>query len=141
MNPLFSIALRIWHPALPAKDVVSRIGLPVQFINSVGEQRRTPKGQLLEGVYTQTYCCFELKKKTAGHLDEDLIPWCSFLEERLPFMQELTNSGGRAEFRIGIFLDGDRGFELDNLLVGRIHVLGLGLSIEMYRLSDGEICA
>jgi len=137
-RPLSSIALRIWHPTLPAHELVSRIALPARFSNSVGEQRRTPKGQILEGVYAQTYCCFELKKKAASHLDEDLAPWCAFLEQRLPFMQQLARSGGRMEFRVGIFLDGDRGFEIDSLLLQRICAIGLGLSIEMYRLSDSE---
>jgi hypothetical protein len=140
-SPLSSIALRVWHPTLPATEIVSRIALPVQFMNSVGEQRRTPKGQLLEGVYPQTYCCFQLKKKAASPLDEDLTPWCTFLEQHLLFMQDLVRSGGRTEFRVGIFLDGDRGFEFGNPLIQRIYALGLGLSIEMYRLGDAELNA
>jgi hypothetical protein len=138
-NLCSSIALRIWHPALSASDVIYRIALPAQFANSVGEQRRTPKGHWLKGLYAQTYCCFQLKKKAASQLEQDLVPWCEFLEQRLLFMHELTRSGGRAEFRIAIFVDGDRGFELSNLLIRRIYMLGLELSIEMYRLSDNEI--
>jgi hypothetical protein len=55
------------------------------------------------------------------------------------FMHELIRSGGVTEFRVGIFLDGDRGFELSNPLIRRIYTLGLDLSVEMYRLSDDEI--
>ena len=79
------------------------------------------------------------KKKSPGHLDEDLTPWCEFLEKKLTFLQEFLRTDGRLEFYIGIFLDGDRGFELDKLILQRICAIGLGLSIEMYRLSDSEV--
>lgn len=138
-KPLSSIALRLWHPTLAAADIVSEVGLEAEFSNTVGQQRRTPKGQILEGVYRETYCCFKIKEKAPGHLNEDLAPWCEFLEKHLIFLREFLRTDGRLEFYIGMFLDGDRGFELDNLMLQKISTLGLGLSIEMYRLSDSEI--
>jgi hypothetical protein len=61
---------------LPHSDIVLEIGLEAEFSHTVGQQRRTPKGQLLEGTYGETYCCFKIKKKKASHLDDDLRPWC-----------------------------------------------------------------
>jgi hypothetical protein len=79
-----------------------------------------------------------LKKKGKGRLDSDLISWCEYLEKRVIFFQKLARTGGKIEFYVSVFLDGDRGFEFNNSLLQRIYTLGLGLSVEMYRLSDAE---
>lgn len=136
--PISSISLRLCHPTLPHSDIVREIGMKAEFSHTVGQQRRTPKGRLLEGLYRETYCCFKIKKKGASHLDDDLRPWCDFLEKHAIFLQVFLETGGRLEFYISIFLDGDRGFELDGPMLQRISALGVGLSVEMYRLSDDE---
>jgi hypothetical protein len=138
-SPVSNISLRFWHPTLPAIDIISEIDLPVKFNNSVGQQRRTPNGQPLEGTYQQTYCCFVLKTKTSRHLDTEFASGCEYLETRASFIQTFLQTGGTLEFYVSIFLDGDRSFELGNLLMRRMCALGVGLSIEMYRLSDKEL--
>ena len=56
----------------------------------------------------------------------------------MTFIREFLRTGGRVEFYVSIFLDGNRGYELDRSMLQRMSAIGLGLSVEMYRLSDTE---
>jgi hypothetical protein len=135
---LFSLSLRLWHPTLAAVDLTSRFDLEVEVSHSVNERRRTPKGTLLDGVYPQTYCCLSLKKSGKSRLDRHLNSWCEYLEKRISFLREFVRTGGKLEFYVSIFLDGDKGFEVNSALAQRICTLGLGFSVEIYRLTDTE---
>jgi hypothetical protein len=126
------ISLRLWHPTLSAAAIISEFDLKIRFSNSVNEHRKTPTGIPLDGVYKETYCCFQWKEKRLGRLDRDMISGCEYLEKHLVFLQEFLRTGGRLEFYVGIFLQGDSGFEIDNALFRRMQALGLGLSVEMY---------
>jgi hypothetical protein len=92
----------------------------------------------LNGIHSETYCCFLLKNKTRSRLDNEIIHSCEYLEQRADFVKDFARSGGTIEFYASIFLDGDGGFEVDRSLLQRILALGLGLSVEMYRLNDNE---
>jgi hypothetical protein len=138
-SPVSNISIRLWHPTLPAIDIISELALQVKFSNSVGQKKKTPKGEQLEGIYQETYCCFLFRTKTTEHLHKEFAAGCEHLEARASFMDNFLRTGGRLEFYVSIFLDGDRGFELDNLLLRRMDALGLGLSVELYRLRDEEL--
>ncbi len=140
-NLVFNISFHVRHPAMPSTKIVEELGLAVRSVRSVGENRATPKGTLLEGTYAETYCSFLLQTKTTGHLDKHLGIWCAFLEKHGAFLHEISGTGGNFEFYISIFLDGDRGFVLENRLLHRMDALGVGLSVEMYRLNDEEASA
>ena len=136
--PVFTLSLRLWHSTQRADDIIAALQLPPRFYHSVGSDRQTPKGTPLDGIYEETYCCFLLEKKMRGHLDEYLEHWCEYLEKFTEFLNDFLRTNGKLEFYASIFLDGDKGFEIKNILLNRICALGLGLSIEMYRLSDKE---
>ena len=113
---LSSISLRLTHPnSLSAAAIISEFDLKIRISHTVNEHRRTPKGTPLEGVYKETYCCFELKEKGLGRLDRDLASGCGYLEKHPTFLQEFLRTGGTVDFYIGIFLEGDGGFEIDNI--------------------------
>jgi len=137
-NLLFNISFHVQHQSLAALNIISEFDLTPRFFHSVGEARKTPKGTPLEGIYAETYCSFLLEKKVAGHLDEYLEHWRDYLEKHAEFLNGLLTSGGKLEFYVSIFLDGDKGFEIKNSQLKRIYALGLGLTVEMYRLSDEE---
>ena len=136
---LFTMSFRVWHPTRAASDVISVLNLPVWFAHSVGEPRRTPKGAPLAGVYGETYCCFLLQEKTRDRLDKCVARWCELLQTHDDFLQDFRHTGGKIEFYVSIFLDDDRGFELNNEMLKRMDDAGLGLSIEMYRLGNSEL--
>ena len=139
MNGLqFSLSLRLWHPTFHAANLTAEFDLEVEVSHDIKERRRTPKGTILDGVYSETYCCFSLKKNSEGRLGSDLNVWCEYLERHASFLREFVHTGGRLEFYVSIFLDGDRGFEIKNSMFRRICALGLDLSVEMYRLNDKE---
>ncbi len=50
----FVVALFIIHPTLSPSEISAALGLDAHFIHPVGEQRKTPKGALLPGVYRDT---------------------------------------------------------------------------------------
>lgn len=137
-SPVSNISLRMWHPTFAANEIISEMKLHAKFSNSVGEQRRTPTGTPLEGVYKETYCSFSLKNKTSNHLNKELLAECDHLDQHAGFLRSFLHTGGRLEFYISIFLDGDRGFEINPSLIRRMTALELGFTVEMYRLSDQE---
>jgi hypothetical protein len=44
-----NIALRIYHPTLASKDVIENVGFPTKIDHSVGLDRISNIGKLLEG--------------------------------------------------------------------------------------------
>src|SRR5215813_11173264 len=112
--PVFALSLRLWHPTQRAEGVISTLQLPIRFYHSVGDARRTPKGAPLEGTYEETYCCFRLEEKMRARLEQCISRWCKSLRQHHDFLGIFVQSGGKIEFYVSVFLEGDRGFELDN---------------------------
>jgi hypothetical protein len=137
--PTFSMSLRVWHPKRSADEILRVVRLPIRFHHTVGDPRKTPKGTPLEGIYKETYCCFELEKKTREYPERRITHWCQVIEAHSEFLADLVQTGGKAEFYVSVFLDGDRGFELDNELLTRMCAFRLGIAVEMYRLGDSEV--
>lgn len=54
------VSFRLSHPTLDLSDIAKAIGLPIARIWTVGEERRTPKGDSLDGIHKRSYCAFEV---------------------------------------------------------------------------------
>lgn len=48
------------------RPMASELGLPVSRIWTCGEPRQTPKGELLEGVYRESYCALSVVTAEGG---------------------------------------------------------------------------
>jgi len=54
------ISFRLMHPTLDLAVIAKAIGLPIVRIWAAGKDRRTPKGDPLNGVYQESYCSFSV---------------------------------------------------------------------------------
>lgn len=54
------ISFRLQHPTLDLAEIAKEIGLPIARIWTSGKERRTLKGDPLDGVYQWSYCAFKV---------------------------------------------------------------------------------
>jgi hypothetical protein len=133
---LVNISLRIWHPTLQADAIAARLGLTPKFAYNVGQRRKMPNGRLLEGNYEQSYVSMPLVRKIEVELDEELMRWCTILEQHVEFLYELKNTGGELTFSISMFPTGLSSFYLDNHSLQRVQSIGLGVDVDIYPEED-----
>ena len=102
--------------------------------HSVGTARQTPKGKALEGTYKETSCVFKLIEQQKGSFMDGLRAALDSLQPHRPYLVSLTDSGGRSEVYVGVFVDDGTttGFTLDSELAGRLAQFAIDLSVEVY---------
>lgn len=54
-NYSYRLALQIWHPNIDPSFITKRLGIIPKHAKMCGMQRQTLKGQLLDGVYPESY--------------------------------------------------------------------------------------
>jgi len=132
VEKMFTISLRIEHPSERFEAIAQKLALSPVFGYTVGDQRRTPKGRLLEGVNERTYCYFDIIPKQAGDFIDGLRQAISRLDFYGEFFRELTREGGRVELYAGIFVEGSTGFTLSVNDLEALRRMALELSVEVY---------
>ena len=133
MNPYrFSLSLRLRHPILPAAAIESALSRRAKVVHSVGEARKTPKGELLEGIYERTYCSFELSSGDDTKLNIEIARWNHELSKYKRFFEEFTHTGGEIEYFLGLFLDSDSGVTFSVTELRDIGALGITLALDIY---------
>jgi hypothetical protein len=60
------VSLRFRHDFLDLSGYTKLFVFPVARVWRKGEQRTTPKGDLLEGIYEDSYCCFSIPTLSGG---------------------------------------------------------------------------
>lgn len=129
---MFTVSLRVEHPTYGHEAIAKALTLKPTFGYSVGEQRKTPKGSLLEGVNKKTYCCFDLLPKQAGDFTGGIRQLIPRLNPHASYFQKLTQEGGRAELFVGVFTEETSGFTLSIQDMMTLVNLFLELSVEVY---------
>ncbi|EGM79577.1 hypothetical protein Rhein_0035 [Rheinheimera sp. A13L] len=129
----YTISLRIEHPSLTCNEITETIGLYPKFSYSVGEPRRTPRGDTLEGFYKETYCCFDVIPTKTGDFTDDIEQIVTQLSGLTSYFANLTAEGGRVEIFVGIFSDETVGFTLTTKDMIALANLSLELSVEIYK--------
>lgn len=130
---MFAISLRIEHPTLRHEAIAQALALKPAVGYSVGEQRKTPKGTLLEGVNRKSYCCFDLLPKQGGDVADGIESLLLRLDPHASYFQKLTQEGGKAELFVGFFPEEIGGFTLRTQDTANLARLSLDLSVEVYR--------
>jgi hypothetical protein len=122
----------VWHPTLKVAEIQAVISLTPRISNTVGENRKTPTGNALDGVYKYSYCTFELSKGTESNIEEEIARCNKELSKHNSFLQTVRASGGCAEYFLGLFFDGNSGFTIPNDQLRAMHELGIDLSLDIY---------
>lgn len=128
----YTISLRIKGDHFAPDLVSASLGLPAQWKQKMGEQRRAPNGQCLDGFYETNYSSFLLCRKERGLLSEYLEKNLYQLESKKDTLNQVTKSGNSVELFIGWYGENHIGDILSGQLLSRLGALGISLSLDIY---------
>jgi hypothetical protein len=132
----FTMALRIRHPSIEPAEITRTLGIEPQHTWRAGEVRRGPEGQVLEGLYRESYWTGRLMDEPQLSADQVsvesvVLRTLAQLRKSFQFLAGLNADGGVVELHVSIFARND--FRLEFLpeslaLLGR---LGLSFAFEV----------
>jgi len=131
----YNVALRIKHGGLSAETISNELGLQPIFSWTAGHPRRTPNGSLLDGIYKDTYCCFDLDKRIGNDLAEFLHQCNARLSPHKNFFSHISKTGGFIEYYISWYSDCNSGQTFCVQLLSELTELFIDLSIDFYGAS------
>jgi hypothetical protein len=126
----YSVSLQVRHPNADPAKIRSTMALPCFRSWAVGEQRSTPKGELLHGTYDHSYCAFEIGEGDDGKLADLLRQALKSLQPYEAFLTEIRRTGGKINFYSG-WSRGDTGEIFDVTLLAEMARIGIDPGIEL----------
>ncbi len=130
----YKISLRVWHPSMDPARISATLGLSPSRLWRAGEPRSTPTGRLLKGERAETYWYAQISAGTEA--DTELGAAISKAIDRLmpnkAFFHQIRAEGGKAEFFIGWFFEGQSGDTFDCDLLGRLSDIKIDLALDIY---------
>ena len=126
----FTIALCIRHPTIDPASITQSLGIEPQHTWKAGEVRRGPAGEVVEGVYHQSYWTGRLMEEPQvsseqATVESLLLNTLTQLRRSHDFLLGLSADGGNAELIVSLFARGV--FRLDlspdtSALLGRLRL-------------------
>lgn len=129
----FDVELFIVHPTWEPAEISTALGLEVHFEHHVGDPRKTPKGALLPGHYTDTRWrhCIRCTVRDQWYAAE-VARLVDRLEPHRAFFADLKSTGGTACIIIQFLGDGYFGDEIPRATLAKLVDLELALAIECF---------
>lgn len=131
-NTKLELSLRITHPSIDPDKISTILNLKPSVTHRVGENRKTPKGRQLDGVYTHTYWNYKLPNDSIESLSNLIDSMNQRLVENKKFLVDLVEAGGEIEYFIGCFSPFNIGDTLDWRLLEQCVQLRVNLSLDIY---------
>ena len=128
----YEVSFRVFHADMNPNDICQKLNMQAAHKWCAGEQRRTPKGTSLPGVYDQSYCSFKLDQPKDTELVDFLKHWNDKLINFRDFFNQIYSSGGRLEYFIGWYYEGNSGEVFDVSLLEELVELKIDLAIDFY---------
>lgn len=72
-------------------------------------------------------------------MEESILNSVLYLSDKECFLRDISKTGGRASFLVGIYLDGNAGIELSPELIGNLERLSVGLEFDIYETVDKTV--
>lgn len=132
----YSLSLRIRHPSMNCGDIAAKVGKTLKFIQNVGEGRKTPKGDPLSGVYTETYCSFPVAQGEFSAIEQELRSLTASPLTAEGTLKDIIDTGGRMEYFIGCFIDKNNGMTLNECLLSDLAALKISVAFDLYGQDD-----
>jgi hypothetical protein len=132
----YSVSLRVTTKTIDPDEICKTLGITPKIKHKIGEARKTPKGQSLEGVYERSYCLFDLISREGEELHEMLARIIDDLKQYMGLFHRIRESGGRVEFFVGWFSPSNSGDTFDHALLKTIGELHIDLSLDVYGDKD-----
>jgi hypothetical protein len=124
------LSLRMTHPNRDLSAVCSRLGLTPSRIWKAGENRSTPKGNIIGGVRGHSYCSIDLG--SFKHLSISIERGIEWLRPHKDFLRRFSNDGGQITFYAAWFADGIVGDKLRCDLWRDMGSFRIVLELEIY---------
>jgi hypothetical protein len=133
MNPYsFTVSLRLSGARFDPDSASTQLGMVPKWKHVSGEKRIAPSGRELSGFYETNACSYLLCQKRVGSLSEFISEQVSMLEEKSVSFRQIAESGGKAEFFVGLYVSGNSGEVIRYNLLERLGALGIDLSLDIY---------
>jgi hypothetical protein len=129
--------LRIWHPAMDPAEITAALGLQPGRTMRAGERRMTPKGQLLDGLYAESYWSADPYQRGEWQSTDDTIEDLvaenlGLLEPHRAFLARVRDEGGRIHLQVSSYSPRNYTLELPPELLLRCGGLGLSFVHDVY---------
>ncbi len=128
----FEVSLRFFTQTIDPDVICSQLGMAPKWLNKIGEQRKSPKGTLLDGIYDRNYCSFSIQPNNDEELHELLDRTVDMLFQHEPLFCRIRDGGGSIEFFIGWFSTGNTGDIFSNILLKKLGMLQIDLALNVY---------
>lgn len=130
----YRLSLHISHPTIVASEIVRHFVLPVRNSKSVGEERRTPTGRELGGVYQDTDITFDV---SGGVIQSDNLPLhdCILSSLRdLPqdAIKSFVATGGECFYLVGIYAQENELVYFSSQFLSTLSESSIGLKLDFY---------
>lgn len=130
-EPNFRLSLRFFHPKIDPERITNILSLTPDFSWREGDQRKTPKGGVLDGVYKSSYWCYTYTSPEKYTLYDYLKICVDKIVPHKALIEEILAGGGRSELYLTLPGAINAGEILDWGLLKDISLLKLDLSIEV----------
>lgn len=134
----FDISLRVTHPFIDPDQICSDLDMSALTKWKAGEQIKTSQGAHFSGVRECTFCRFKFKKNEDESLVYVINKINRDLKKRINFVHKIYESGGKFEYFIGWYSEGNSGEEFDAQLIKDLAELHIGLSFDFYGGVEGS---
>ncbi len=94
MSNLFNLRLLCKHPSMTGDWISQKTNTIPTWVKNIGETRKTPKGTVLNGIYTETIFCKIYKFENERNFFKQTYQTFKYLENHAENVMEITNSGG-----------------------------------------------
>ena len=118
------------------QQICDRLGLQAQRMWKSGQDRVTPTGAPLSGVYKETYCTFNLACSREDELERFIKRSNKILKPHKRFLRHISSTGGSIEYFVGMYLDKNHGVILSPELLDELAKLQIALSLDLYGVPD-----
>jgi hypothetical protein len=101
------VEILIIHPTMTPADITAALALEAKVTHCVGDERRTPRGTLLEGSYRDTRWRHSVRYELRNQWFADKIT--TLVDRLMPhkeFLRQLRATGGKATIIIQLLGDG-----------------------------------
>lgn len=137
-NSTFRLTFHVQHPTVPASEIEDVFRLPTRFSQSVGDQRKTKSGRVLEGIYAYTSVSFCLHDHP---LPADKLSIGGLIKNNLTnfdhdYIHEIIRTNGSCNFLLGLFSNENLMFELDSEVINMLSYYQVSIKFDFYGGND-----
>lgn len=133
----FVVSLRIWHPFIDPDDISSKLSVQPSAHFRAGERRQTPKGQLLDGNWPESYWNADLLSygECLSHnrtIETVVADYIETLRPHQPFLLQLRTDGGRVLIQASSHSKRNYALEFSPDMLSALCSLGVGFAHDVY---------